>query len=171
MTTPEERSQAVPQAAAGSPVMVLAGGQRLDAVLELLRALPEDSGLAFVPVGVDDAAWRSGIERLADNSAMPALRATDGLALAANRLYFAAGEEALTIREGRFRLDGGPERSPDALLQALAASYEHRAAVIVLAGETARRGGGAPRRAADPHGRPLSGAAARAAGRDGPSGA
>jgi two-component system, chemotaxis family, CheB/CheR fusion protein len=114
-----------------------AGG--LEAVAELLGALPP-TGMAFIVVQHLDPTHESLLsEILARKTAMPVLLAVAGEALQPNHVYVIPADAILTVRDGHIdlkRRTSGPERpSPvDALFTSLAAAYADYAIGVVLSG-------------------------------------
>jgi len=115
-----------------------AGG--LEAVSELLAALPAKTGMAFVLVQHLDPAHASMLtEILVKRTAMPVAEARDGMALAPDRLYIIPPNATLTVAGSALRLTrrDGALRTPapiDALFRSLAAERGRGAVGVLLSG-------------------------------------
>ena len=141
------RRRDAPQALAGAegdigfPVVAIgasAGG--LDAFRILLRALPSNSGMAYILVQHLDPTHPSMlVELLAPHAAMPLVVAAEGARLEPDQAYVIPPGRYLTVRDGALRLaspSGGPAvRMPfDLLLTSLAEQCGERAIGIILSG-------------------------------------
>lgn len=128
-------------AASSAPAMVVgigasAGG--VDAFIELLSQLPDDTGLAFVFLLHLNPAQKSQLtDILGRTTTMPVLAAKDGTALKANTVYVMPPNTVMTLRRGRLKLTRPTESkrtSIDAFFQSLAEDQKSRAVGIVLSG-------------------------------------
>jgi two-component system CheB/CheR fusion protein len=115
-----------------------AGG--LYACRSLLRALPADSGMAFILVQHLDPTHESlMVDLLASHTAMNVCQAANGMLVEANHFYVIPPGTYLGVDAGALHLSTPPvhhgARLPfDFLLQSLADAYHGRAACIVLSG-------------------------------------
>ncbi|MEO9215098.1 MAG: chemotaxis protein CheB [Rhodanobacter sp.] len=115
-----------------------AGG--LDACRSLLRALPSDSGMAFILVQHLDPTHESlMVELLANLTAMKVCQAANGMLVEPNHFYVIPPGTYLAVEAGTLHLSAPPVRHGmrlpfDFLLQSLAEAYRGRAACIVLSG-------------------------------------
>jgi two-component system CheB/CheR fusion protein len=115
-----------------------AGG--LDAASRLLRALPPDSGAAFILVQHLDPTHPSMmVSLLAEHTAMPVSEAIDGARIAPGHVYVIPPGTYLSAAEGALRLSQPQARHGarlpfDYLLRSLADAFGSRAVCIVLSG-------------------------------------
>jgi two-component system CheB/CheR fusion protein len=116
-----------------------AGG--LEAVGELLDALPPDSGMAFVLVQHLPPEHNSLMaEILSRRTRMPVRQVEDGMAVEANHVYVIRPGHLLTIHDGRLRLGprlGSPRaanRPIDDFYKSLAEEQRERAICVVMSG-------------------------------------
>ncbi|MGH2820102.1 MAG: chemotaxis protein CheB, partial [Actinomycetota bacterium] len=114
-----------------------AGG--LEAFSQLLRALPADTGMAFVLVQHLDPTHESRLpEVLARTTAMPIGTVTGGLRVEPDRVYVIPSNADLTIEGGVFALTpraGVDRHTPiDHFFRSLAQEQEGRAIGVVLSG-------------------------------------
>lgn len=115
-----------------------AGG--LEAYTELLKALPLDTGMAFVLVQHLDPQHESALARLlAKATRMPVLEASHQLEVRPNHVYVIAPNTTLCIKRGILRLEPrskarAPHRSVDFFLQSLSEDQGERAIGVVLSG-------------------------------------
>ncbi len=115
-----------------------AGG--LDAVLQLLRALPGDTGMAFVFVQHLDPAHESQLaELLTKGAPMPVVQIQDGMPVEANRFYVIPSNAALKIAAGVLNIEPrGNDRAPhfpiDRFLCSLAEDLGSQAVAVILSG-------------------------------------
>lgn len=115
-----------------------AGG--LEAFTELLRALPTDTGMAFVLVQHLHPAYESALtEILARETKMPVQEARDNMAVAANQIYVIPPNVDLEIERGLLHLvarkKGDRRRLPiDHFLRLLAEDQGARAIGVILSG-------------------------------------
>jgi two-component system CheB/CheR fusion protein len=115
-----------------------AGG--LEAISELLEALPERCGAALIIVQHLDPTHESLLtEILARRTSIPVAEARNGVAIAADHIYVIPPNVTLTVDEGRLRLaPRGEARAPhmpvDALFRSLAEACGESAVGVVLSG-------------------------------------
>jgi len=115
-----------------------AGG--LDACRHLLRALPADSGMAFILVQHLDPTHESMmVGLLASHTAMKVCQATNGMRLEPNHLYVIPPGTYLAVENGALHLSQPPVRHGarlpfDFLLRSMAEAYHARAVCITLSG-------------------------------------
>lgn len=115
-----------------------AGG--LEALEQFFRAMPADSGLAFVVVQHLSPDFRSMMdELLARHSSMRIEHATDGLAVKPNTIYLNPPRQHLVLDEGRLRLRRSdasetPNHPIDALLKSAAEQLKGEAIGVILSG-------------------------------------
>ncbi|MBI4904581.1 MAG: PAS domain S-box protein [Acidobacteria bacterium] len=114
-----------------------AGG--LEACTTLLRALPADTGMAFVLVQHLDPDHASMLVQLLSRSTpMNVSEARNGVRPAPNHLYVIPPNQEMTISRGRLELVGrheGPRHMPiDAFFSSLAKDLGRRAIGVVLSG-------------------------------------
>ena len=115
-----------------------AGG--LDACRRLLRALPADTGMAFILVQHLDPTHESMlVELLASHTAMKVCQAETGMRVEPNHLYVIPPGTYLAVEEGALHLSQPPIRHGarlpfDFLLQSMGAAYGARAVSITLSG-------------------------------------
>jgi two-component system CheB/CheR fusion protein len=115
-----------------------AGG--LDACRQLLRALPSDSGMAFILVQHLDPSHESMmVELLGEHTGMKVCQAANGMMVEPNHLYVIPPGLYLAVDAGALHLSAptvrhGARLPFDFLLQSLALAYRGRAVCIVLSG-------------------------------------
>ncbi len=115
-----------------------AGG--LAAFTALLRALPAESGMAFVLIQHLEPKHESALTTLLSKAtSMPVLEVTDGIAAEPNHVYVIPPNRNMTIREGRLRLTPrsdapGLQRPIDDFSIALAEEQGTAAIGVVLSG-------------------------------------
>ncbi len=115
-----------------------AGG--LDASRQLLRALPADSGMAFILVQHLDPTHESMmVELLASHTSMKVCQAANAMHIEHDHLYVIPPGTYLAVNDGALHLSEPPVRHGgrlpfDFLLQSLAEAYRDRAVCIVLSG-------------------------------------
>jgi two-component system CheB/CheR fusion protein len=115
-----------------------AGG--LEAFTSFLRALPADTGMAFVLVQHMDPKHESILSRLlAKDTLMPVAQVLDGTMVEPNHVYVIPPNTEMTISGGVLRLVGRPigasgYRLIDTFLCSLAEDQKNRAIGIVLSG-------------------------------------
>jgi len=115
-----------------------AGG--LEAFTAFLRALPPDTGMAFVLVQHMDPKHESLLHRLlAKETSMPVNQVVDGMSVEPNRVYVIPPDTEMTIRGGILKLiarpGGAGRHTPiDTFLTALAEDQQDKAIGIILSG-------------------------------------
>ncbi len=114
-----------------------AGG--LEAYIELLSALPDDTGMAFVLVPHLAAAEKSHlVEILSTHTAMPVEEASAGKGPEPNHVYVIPPDARLSIAHGLLRLEPrAGDRNPkpiDYFFHSLASDQKNRAIGVVLSG-------------------------------------
>ncbi len=115
-----------------------AGG--LDALRELLAALPADSGACYVVIQHLDPSHKSILTELLGRSAkVPVVLAEDGVVPKPDTVYVIVENATLTLRKGRLRVQQPapprPVRTPiDTFLQSLAGERGEGAVAIILSG-------------------------------------
>jgi len=115
-----------------------AGG--LEAVSELLKHLPVDTGIAFVLIQHLDPHHESAlVQILGRATSMRVREVTDNLAVEPNAIYVIPPKRSMTIAEGVLKLHprragAGPQRSIDVFLQSLAEDQNERAIGVILSG-------------------------------------
>jgi two-component system, chemotaxis family, CheB/CheR fusion protein len=135
-TAPAGPPQDTPFPVAG--VGASAGG--LEAFTALLRAMPADTGTAFVLVQHMDPTHESILPQLlAKATTMPVHQVADGMVPQPDHVYVAPANRRLTISHGVLKLTSRPEGSGrslpiDAFFCALAEDLKNRAIGIVLSG-------------------------------------
>jgi two-component system CheB/CheR fusion protein len=115
-----------------------AGG--LEAFLEMLRALPERTGMAFVFVQRDVTQISASAEFLKRETRLRIVEAGRGLRIEPDRVYIVPRRSFISIRDGAFvfgrRATGGGEQNiVDAFFRALASDAGPRAIGVVLSGD------------------------------------
>jgi two-component system CheB/CheR fusion protein len=113
-----------------------AGG--LDAMLEMIRNVPPDSGLAFVFVQHHDPKTATALPQILGRATtMPVQMAHDGDELAPNTVYVAPADADLTVSRGVLRAGKHTGRlimPIDAFLRSLAEDQGSRAIGVILSG-------------------------------------
>ncbi len=115
-----------------------AGG--FEAIVEFLRAMPADSGMAFVIVQhLGPSPKTLSAELFSHRTAMPVRVAANGLRLQANCVYTNPGDRDIRIQDGCIRLSKPAEadgwRLPiDHLFRSLGQDQQERAVGIILSG-------------------------------------
>lgn len=114
-----------------------AGG--LDAFLQLLGALPADTGMAFVLVQHLDPTHPSALaEILSRATAMPVAEVHAAVEVEPNHVYVIPPGQSMGIEQGRLQLSPregrGPHHPIDTFFRALAADRRHQALGVVLSG-------------------------------------
>ena len=148
--TTNAKSPAIKGAAGGGPqktgaelfpiVGIGASAGGLEALTELLRAMPDDPGIAVVYIQHMAPTHESMLPRLlAKATSMPVLEVTDGMKVQANHLYIIPPNAGLTISEGFLRLsvrkEGGGKILPiDDFFCALAEDQRTAAIGVILSG-------------------------------------
>lgn len=115
-----------------------AGG--LEALSQLLRHLPTDTGMAFVVIQHLDPHQESMLtEILAKITEMPVQQVQDGMAIAANQIYVIPPNAQMVLRQNELKLTErekihGRPMPVDAFFQSLATARGNRAIAVVLSG-------------------------------------
>jgi two-component system CheB/CheR fusion protein len=115
-----------------------AGG--LEAFTTFLKALPPDTGMAFVLIQHMDPTHQSILDRLlAKDTVMPVTQVVDGMPVEPNHVYVIPPNTEMTISNGTLRLVGRPVGTAgyhpiDTFLSALAEDQSVRAIGIILSG-------------------------------------
>ena len=146
-TSPHTRQQPVieeevrPDSGVPLPVVAIgasAGG--LEAFTQLLRALPADTGLAFVLIQHLDPTHPSMlVDILARSTAMPIDEATNHMEVEANRVYVIPPGVTMSMAGGMLELSPrteprGQHRPIDHFLRTLAEEQGHRSIGVILSG-------------------------------------
>ena len=123
----------------GFPVVGIgasAGG--LDALTALLRAVPKDTGMAFVVVQHLDPTHVSLLtEILSRATPIPVHEVTDRLKVEPNQVYVIPPGRSMVIEDGQLQLSEErtrQQRSIDQFLRSLAVDQGHRAIGVILSG-------------------------------------
>src|SRR5690348_3188637 len=133
-TTSEAKRRTVPVAGIGAS----AGG--LEAFTELLRALPEDTGIAFVLVQHLDPTYESNLpELLSRTTKMPVAQARNGVPVESNHVYIIGPNTSLTLADGvlrvaKRRLAAGHHMPIDVFFKSLAEDRKTGAIGVILSG-------------------------------------
>jgi two-component system CheB/CheR fusion protein len=113
-----------------------AGG--LGAFLRFIKALPPDSGMAFVLVQHLDPAYPSELANILSSATkMPVAAARDGEPVRPDRVYVLPSDSLLTLSGGRLRLTARADGHPpviDQFLTSLAADRGKDAIAVILSG-------------------------------------
>jgi two-component system, chemotaxis family, CheB/CheR fusion protein len=124
-----------------SPVVVAVASSAgdLEAISELLSALPAGCGAAFVIVQ-HLGQGREGLlfESLSARTTLPVIRAHDGLVAEPRHVYMMPADTSLTMTGGRMRVTpkpGGLDHPGDVLFTSLAQERGDSAIGVVLSGE------------------------------------
>ena len=123
-----------------SPVIVAvaSSAEDLEAICELLCALPAECAAAFVIAQhVDPSRERVLFETLSQSATVPVVRAQEGLVAEPRHVYLMSANTTLTISGGRIRVTpnpGGPHHPGDTLLTSVAEDQGHGAVGVVLSG-------------------------------------
>ena len=140
---PIQTAAHVTEAVASPPFPVVgvgasAGG--LEAFTALLKALPDDTGLAFVLVQHMDPAHESALSQILSRATeMPVDEITDGIAVKPNHVYVIPSNADITIRDGILRLAerleiAGRHLPIDRFLGSLAEDRKSAAIGVILSG-------------------------------------
>lgn len=142
--TPIGKKAGKPESRANEPsfriVGVGASAGGLEAFTALLKALPKDTGMAFVLVQHMDPAHESALSKILSRSTeMPVNDITDGVAVKPNRVYVIPSNGDITIRGGVLRLhtrkDFAKRHLPiDLFFESLAEDRKHASIGIILSG-------------------------------------
>jgi two-component system CheB/CheR fusion protein len=121
-----------------SPIVALASAGDLEAVSELLSALPVECGVAFVVVQHLDPGRESLMaEALAKRTTLPVMYAHDGVVAERDHVYVIPANTTLTMSGDRIRVKpraSGFHDSADLLFNSLAEERGDRAIGVVLSG-------------------------------------
>jgi len=137
-SSPVEKQAPAQQAFAVVGIGASAGG--LEAVRELLEALPADTGMAFVLVQHLDPRHESKLDTiLSKATAMPVREAEHGMRVEPNSLYVIAPNTTMTIADGVLRLTArdhmpGKHLPVDSFFRSLAKDRQSGAIGVVLSG-------------------------------------
>ncbi|HEX9302399.1 MAG TPA: chemotaxis protein CheB [Casimicrobiaceae bacterium] len=138
---PSTLPAAAPPHGAAFPVVAIgasAGG--LEAISQLLQAVPGDTGMAFVFVQHLDPTRESKLESiLARTTPMPVHEAAHGMAVEPNSIYVIPRNTTMTIKEGVLQLRPrgdapGPHLPVDSFLRSLAEDRQSAAIGVILSG-------------------------------------
>jgi len=133
---PTERSPAFPIVAIGAS----AGG--IEAVTELLKALPRDTGMAFVVVQHLLPTRESLLSEIfARATGMPVTEAKEGASVEENHVYVIPPNRTLVLDDGRLRLSPrvehrGQARPIDEFMRSLADHHGYQSIGVVLSGSS-----------------------------------
>ena len=120
-------------------VAVASSAGDLEAVSELLSALPAECRAAFVIVQhLDSGSERLLFETLSQRTILPVIRAQDGLVPKQRHAYVMTANTTLTMTGGRIRVTpkaGGLHHPGDILFASLAEERADSAIAVVLSGE------------------------------------
>jgi two-component system CheB/CheR fusion protein len=135
-----ERAEVATAAARVVAVGASAGG--LEAFIDLLSAIPAQTGLAFVLVQHLNPRHESMLaDILTRAAAIPVQQVTDGMRIERDHVYVIPPDREMTISEGILRLDPRtsevPHRPLDNFFRSLANDQESRAIGVVLSGNDA----------------------------------
>jgi two-component system CheB/CheR fusion protein len=120
-------------------VAVASSAGDLEAVSELLSALPDECGAAFIIVQhLDSGRERLLFEALGGRTILPVKHAHDGLVVEQGHVYVITANTTLTMTGGRIRVTpnpGGLHHPGDVLFTSLAKEQGCSAIGVVLSGE------------------------------------
>jgi two-component system CheB/CheR fusion protein len=120
-------------------VAVASSAGDLEAVSELLSALPAECAAAFIIVQHLDSAHETLLfEALGKRTIRPVMRAHDGAVVEQGRIYVITAKTTLTMTDGRIRVTPNPaglHHPGDILFTSLAKECGHSAIGVVLSGE------------------------------------
>jgi two-component system, chemotaxis family, CheB/CheR fusion protein len=120
-------------------VAVASSAGDLEAVSELLSALPAECGAALIIVQhLDSGRERLLLETLAKRTVLPVMRAHDGAVVEQDHVYVITANTTLTMASGCIRVTPNPSgvhHAGDILLTSLAKNYGYNAIGVVLSGE------------------------------------
>jgi two-component system CheB/CheR fusion protein len=137
---PESQASALTDRPPSYVVGVGASAGGVEAFSQLLKALPADTGMAFVLLSHLSPTHRSELSRLfSPLTRMPVCDAGDGQAVEPDHVYVLPANRTLTIAEGRLRLAGrdgerGHPSAIDEFLESLAVDQGARAVGVILSG-------------------------------------
>ena len=118
-------------------VAVASSAGDLEAVCELLSALPADLGAALIIVQHRDSDRERLLEALSQRTILPVTCAHDGVLAEPDHVYVMSASTTLTVSGGRIRVTpkaGGPHHPGDILFTSLAEERRVRAIGVVLSG-------------------------------------
>ena len=123
-----------------SPIVAVASSAGdLEAVCELLSALPAECGAAFIIVQhLNSGREMLLLEALAKRTVLPVMQAHDGAVVEQDHVYVITANTTLTMTGGRLRVTpnpGGLHHPGDTLFTSLAKERGHSAIGVVLSGE------------------------------------
>jgi two-component system CheB/CheR fusion protein len=124
-----------------SPIVVAVASSAgdLEAISELLSALPAECGAAFIIVQhLDSGRERLLFETLSERTILPVIRAQDGVVAEQHHVYVMTANTTLTMTGGRIRVTpkaGGLHHPGDILFTSLAEERGDSAIGVVLSGE------------------------------------
>ena len=124
-----------------SPVVVAVASSAgdLEAISELLSALPAECGAAFVIVQhLDSGREKLLFETLSPRTILPVIRAQDGVVAEPSHVYIITANTNLTMTGGRIRVtpkEGRLDHPGDILFSSLAKERGESAIAVVLSGE------------------------------------
>jgi two-component system, chemotaxis family, CheB/CheR fusion protein len=123
-----------------SPIVAVASSAGdLEAVCELLSALPADCAAAFIIVQhIDSGREKLLFETLAKRATLPVMHTHDGAEVEQGHVYVISANATLTMASGRIRVTpnpGGVHHPGDTLFTSLAKDHGHSAIGVVLSGE------------------------------------
>jgi two-component system CheB/CheR fusion protein len=123
-----------------SPIVAVASSAGdLEAVCELLSALPAECAATFIIVQhVDSGREKSLLETLARRTTLPVVRAHDGAAMERAHVYVIGANTTLTVDGARLRVTANPKglhHAGDVLFGSLAKDHGRDATGVVLSGE------------------------------------
>jgi two-component system, chemotaxis family, CheB/CheR fusion protein len=120
-------------------VAVASSAGDLEAVCELLSALPAECGAAYIIVQhLDSGRERLLFDTLAKRTILPVMHAHDGAVVKQDHVYVITANTTLTMASGRIRVTPNPSRlhhSADILFSSLAKERRYGAIGVVLSGE------------------------------------
>jgi two-component system, chemotaxis family, CheB/CheR fusion protein len=140
MISPTAPSERDPTAAAFPLVGIGASAGGLEAIGELLSALPADTGMAFLVVQHLDPTHSSMLDKiLAKKTAMAVKEARDGELIAPNHVYIIAPNTTMSVAGRHLRLRPrvdapGPPTPIDALFESIAHDVTQDAIGVILSG-------------------------------------
>ncbi len=131
-----------PAATAGKGIIVGIGASAggLDAFKKFFRALPAQTGLAYVLIPHLDPDHKSLMAELVSRcTTMPVVEASEGMTVAVDHVYILPPNKYMTLAEGALRLKGpikrqGLQTSIDVFLRSLGEEMRERAVGIILSG-------------------------------------
>ena len=123
-----------------SPIVAVASSAGdLEAICELLSALPTECGAALIIVQhLDSAREKLLLETLTKRTTLPVMRAYDGRVVEPDRVYVITANTTLTMDSGCIRVTpnpGGLHRPGDILFTSLAKDRGPSSIGVVLSGE------------------------------------